>query len=299
MRRLVEWLCCDVCPPGLDFVPKEQWPGAIRPSDDRGDGHDILDDLVLPLESTIVAAWMNYQETRYDQQTGAVLGPKSFSGVNNYRNAIQWFYKHKGIEMPPEQNEGLSDACQGYKKRTAKYKQEGKLKMHEGKYGVKFSEYRTMCETVWCADSKFGLNAWSLLFLNFCWNLMARSGMVADIILAAITMEGDAIGIEFAMHKGDQDGERKFKRHVYANPTDPLICPFLALAVYVFGTSGFGQSLDGAAAMLFGKSGGEGRFTEFLRVLLKEVGDQLGTMGLDASDIGTHSFRKGTVTREA
>ena len=55
MRRPVDWRCCDTCPPSLDFVPKDLsgLGPAIRPSY-RGDGHDILDDLVLPLESTIV-----------------------------------------------------------------------------------------------------------------------------------------------------------------------------------------------------------------------------------------------------
>ena len=184
----------------------------------------------------------------------------------------------------------------GYKKETAKMKLDGSMKMHEGKYGVSFEAYHKLADLIWGMKNDFMLAMWALVFLLFCWNLMARCGMVASIILGCMTMEGDAMGIEFAMHKGDADGERKFKRHVYANPKDPAICPFLALAVLVFCTTLFGGHADSGEPMLFGKDGGEARFNAFLSKLV--VGHAAAAMracGLGADDIGTHSFRKGVV----
>jgi len=172
-------------------------------------------------------------------------------------------------------------------------KRDGAMKMHEGKYGVKFEAYHQLAELIWGMENDFVLGMWALVFLILSWNLMARCGMIANIILGCMTMEGDAMGIEFAMHKGDADGERKFKRHVYANPKDPAICPFLALAMLVFCTSLFSGHVDSGEPMLFGKDGGEARFTAFLSKLVGRAEVAMRACGLDPDDIGTHSFRKG------
>ena len=37
-------------------------------------------------------------------------------------------------------------------------------------------------------------------------------------------------------HKGDQVGENKFQKHVYANPLNPSVCLILRLAVMMFGS---------------------------------------------------------------
>jgi hypothetical protein len=40
--------------------------------------------------------------------------------------------------------------------------------------------------------------------------------------------------IEEQDHKGDQTGENKFAKYIYANPYQPEVCPILSLAVFFF-----------------------------------------------------------------
>ena len=48
-----------------------------------------------------------------------------------------------------------------------------------------------------------------------------------------LTRSGDALVVELPKHKGDQEGDTKYPRHVYANPLDPLICPVLNLGLNI------------------------------------------------------------------
>jgi len=136
----------------------------------------------------------------------------------------------------------------------------------------------------------------------------------------------DAVGFYFVKMKNDQSGEvSKFPRHVYANPLDPVVCPFLSLATYLLcfpetmcglmlfpggeqSVSSDGQYCFCIVMMLFSCENTivsltspappcllQSRFSKTLTKLLNlpEVKEQLKTHGLSPKDIGTHSFRKG------
>ena len=38
---------------------------------------------------------------------------------------------------------------------------------------------------------------------------------------------GDALVVDYALAKNDQEGEMTYPRHIYANPSIPVICPIL------------------------------------------------------------------------
>ena len=72
-------------------------------------------------------------------------------------------------------------------------------------------------------------------FTILSWNLACHANNTAKIRLKdgewASTF--DAYEIFFAHTKTDQTGEEaKYSRHVYANPTEPIVCPVLTLAFY-------------------------------------------------------------------
>ena len=74
--------------------------------------------------------------------------------------------------------------------------------------------------------------------------------------------------IVFPTHKGDKDGENSLSspKHVFANPTNPEICPILAFGVYMFC---LGVRRDWAKRKVFGdKDNNESRFSNWLRVSL-------------------------------
>ncbi|EEY56253.1 uncharacterized protein PITG_22208 [Phytophthora infestans T30-4] len=99
--------------------------------------------------------------------------------------------------------------------------------------------------------------------------------------------------IYFAHMKNDQGGDRpRDPRHIYANPLQPSICPIVALGIY-WAVSNFG---DGD--LLFPGSNQYERFRKcWLRLLAQEsVATELQRQGIVATELGTHSMRKGSAT---
>lgn len=99
----------------------------------------------------------------------------------------------------------------------------------------------------------------------------------------------DSLVFIFPSHKGDQEGRTALPKHVYANPSEPSICPVLSLAVYVF-TRGYER--EGSKQTLFAGEA-ESRFSKWLNNVCKSNFESLKNQGIDISMIGTHSFRKG------
>ena len=64
---------------------------------------------------------------------------------------------------------------------------------------------------------------------------MKRAENVVDCKIDHIWVEHDALVFQFAKSKGLPNGEDHVGPwHVYANPLQPNVCPFLAMAVYLF-----------------------------------------------------------------
>lgn len=81
---------------------------------------------------------------------------------------------------------------------------------------------------------------------------------------------------------------------IYANPNNPVICPILALAIYIWS---IGYRRDDTRRTLFGeRKDVESRFSSWLRSVLGDKGDDLLVMGIIIIEIGTHSFRKGVAS---
>ena len=108
-----------------------------------------------------------------------------------------------------------------------------------------------------------------------------------------ISWQDDSLTIRLFVEKNDQEGRDCKPKHVFANPVKPWICPVLALAVYIFTA---GQRQPGAKMLLFGNDSAEDRFSTWLRAILRTHEAPLQAMGIVISNIGTHSFRKGTAT---
>jgi hypothetical protein len=156
------------------------------------------------------------------------------------------------------------------------------------------------------------------LFTLLSWNLVARSVSVAKLLFHHLSWRDDALIVNLPKHMGDEEGANAMERHVFANPLRPEICPILALAIVVFGSSGiFGERFvagDEAEEMkddnvlppaggflvrqsLFGGSKAEAAFSAWLRrMVIEEERFTVQELGAIPEDIGTHSFRKGCAT---
>ena len=64
----------------------------------------------------------------------------------------------------------------------------------------------------------------------FGWNLMTRPDSTYIVKWCHFTMRDDHITVTINKHKADQGGKSDNKiKNIFANPSDPIQCPFLAL----------------------------------------------------------------------
>jgi hypothetical protein len=122
---------------------------------------------------------------------------------------------------------------------------------------------------------------------------MKRAENVVDCKIDHVWLENDSIIFQFAKSKGMQNGEDHVGPwHVYANPLRPEVCPFLAMARYLFT---FPQVLSSNSSLFPGRSQYE-RFNDEFHSLLDKYSDDLSKFGVEKGDFGTHSTRKGVAT---
>ena len=167
-------------------------------------------------------------------KTGEYLTPpkfQSYDHVNGYKSAILDLYERQKVKPNVEMKTMFYDFVNGYKRKIASLKQEGEMKITEGKAPLTFQGYKFLSKKAVQQHTEYSWSIFAWVFLLFCWNLMARCVSVSGIMFDHIGWEGDAMTIIFPKHKGDQEGEHCAPKHVYANPQNPAICPILAFAV--------------------------------------------------------------------
>ena len=104
----------------------------------------------------------------------------------------------------------------------------------------------------------------------------------------------NALLFEFGKTKCDQEGDKHADHpcHVYANPLVPEICPMLALARYLIVHP---NVMQGNCKLFEGSSQYE-RFSNIFSDLIKLNKREFASIGISASEFGTHSIRKGAAT---
>lgn len=132
--------------------------------------------------------------------------------------------------------------------------------------------------------------AWAHAYSTLSWNLAARTNNVAKLKATWLAWDGDALLVQLGSSKTDQASERcKDPSHVYANPECPEICPVLALALHM-------QRFPPSNKLLiFQGADQDKRFGGVFSHLVKSL-EGLDYYSRQASELGTHSYRKGAVT---
>jgi hypothetical protein len=156
---------------------------------------------------------------------------KSKSTYGGIRAGLFDLFRSCKVKQTDEFQEALKRAYGGLERKAQEYKASTGARLGEGKKPLDFELYKKMCKWLIEDGSKESLFAWS--FLTLTWNLMCRSKNTVNIHRSHIAWEGDCMVVQFAHSKTDMRGlEEAYKRHVYANPEEPSICPILALSVY-------------------------------------------------------------------
>jgi hypothetical protein len=194
----------------------------------------------------------------------------------------------KETPLSSKDNETLTAFFSGLKKRNQNEKQAGERPIREGKAEMPVDLYEAIAKYFYSVG-----DLQNATYLILTWNLACRSNNTADLKMCHITWLMDALKIEFGKTKANQEGDRHEFRLVFANPHKPLVCPVLALSLYV---STISKELVPSDKLFLGSAS-----DSFLKAL-QEALDQpmvlqaMRLHGLKKLDIGAHSIRKGAAT---
>ena len=220
--------------------------------------------------------------------------PPGFGTLAGHRSALFNLYRDFKVTRSSELESGLQGHFKGLKRTTARAAQAGAAPVKPpGKDPLSFGMYVFLCKQfLMRGKSSEFISAQCIITLS--WSLMCRISNSIDVKHTHIEWSEDALTVYWAWMKNDQAGENpRDPRHVYANPLQPEICPILALGMYWLC---FEFSTE--SNKLFPGSKQDDRFNTTLgRVLESPAGkEELERRGLSASDLGSHSVRKGGTT---
>jgi hypothetical protein len=225
--------------------------------------------------------------------------------VSGYGSAFKSLYKDQKKAIPQDLNRDIDQTIEGYKKTIAELKKIGRYQLTEGKKHIRYSGFEelvkmfllqfkpTSTTSYFCKSFSSGLFA--SLFIVLMMVTMQRSDNIESLNLANIGWVGDCMVIGIMQSKNDQLGENAEQdmtegTHIYANPLCPWKCPVLLMAMHVFTTATVGNRLFPGLVQ-------NKRVSNMLRDLLTSLDNSiLSLICGKPSDIGTHSFRKGSIT---
>ena len=165
----------------------------------------------------------------------------SFLSKSSYGNKVaalhHLFRCHPNLEGYPDGFEAeLKNLKRGFFRILTKHAQDhggGVASASEGgKKPMSYELYVKCCE--WFLEKGDQSNIFYHCFLILTWNLMCRSNNTTRILLENMSFTWDHLKINFAQQKNDSFGDTaKYPRHLYANPSNPAVCPVFALALYL------------------------------------------------------------------
>ena len=150
----------------------------------------------------------------------------SFKHIQKYFNTVQWGAKEANVMLPVSFFQGKEKFLSAYKKQVANDKKKGNVDENEAN-PIPINLYQLICS--W-AVKEGNILVW--LWTIMQWNLMAQSVNIEPIALHNIKVFQDSLQFLYDVNKSDQKGSKTTTNHIYANPKNDFICPYLALEIY-------------------------------------------------------------------
>ncbi len=191
----------------------------------------------------------------------------------------------------------LVQCIKGYGRIVAKKKEMDIMDVREGKTFFSFRTYCAICTrmiTLWELESRrhYQESIFGWTYITLVWNIMCRNNNVGKLMLSHFDWSEDAMIITLCRTKCDQSGVNEGNsKYLYANPTNPSVCPLLALGVYMICKP---RDPTNFRIKLFEGDLADKRFENILNRVVSEMPQE--TLGGSKEEFGTHSNRKGSVT---
>jgi len=188
----------------------------------------------------------------------------------------------------------LSSYTTGRRRMTADDRANGDESEFEGKFPIDMSEFRVLAKSALASGVRPKDARIYHAYLVLCWNLIARSSTVGDLLWNNISWKGDCITVLYEKGKTNQEGMNKVPWHVYANPNDPLICPVLALGLKLCTEN---DTFGNIPFRVFPSPTSDNSFSTWMRTTVDELAqDPEILISVPPSRVGTHSLRKGAAS---
>ena len=224
------------------------------------------------------------------------LGHGSYSTA---RSSLAFLYGECGVSRELSENtKYLWKQMPIYQRgsaRTAALQREALgMRTLEGKDPIPFAAFCHLAKILF--KSKEPEHVGLHLFLVLDWNMMSRAEQCVDSNIELIGVEEDSLRFFVGKSKGDQEGMKHIDHpwHVYSVPSNPFICPVLALTKHLIANP---QILNGKCKLFEGSS----QYTRFNKLLGKIINspehrDEFICLKMPPAYFGTHSIRKGAAT---
>ena len=220
----------------------------------------------------------------------------TYKGMSTYdgaQSSIMHLMKQDNVYPDHEFKEKICNLLKGFKRMVQQQKIELDQSLDEGKDPLSFAGYNLLCRTFLKNNGTYNEFIFAHCFLTLEWSLMCRADNLVNLNLAHIGWEDDSLLACIAKAKHDQEGEgAKTPWHIYANPSNPFICPVLALGLYLFTH----PDLITNQSFLFSGNHQYRRYTQTLKRAIGLDEDSFHRLGVEVSTFGSHSLRKGSST---
>jgi hypothetical protein len=219
----------------------------------------------------------------------------AFESIANFRKALFNLFTEAKQRPSVDFVDGIKLFFKGLKRKDAQEKQFGFRKTTEGKAAMPFCVYAALQEEFF-KQGKF----FELAYTSFTWNLMCRTDNTAHITLKHLSTVADSLCVEFSVSKMDKGGEMMHQfRRCFANPKHWQLDIMFCLACYLTTVPELGRSECGNLMLFPGTLDSQKkRYNDSLSETLKtpHMLSFLQSHGLQPSDFGAHSLRKGCAT---
>uniref|UniRef100_A0A7S4NBV9 Core-binding (CB) domain-containing protein n=1 Tax=Guillardia theta TaxID=55529 RepID=A0A7S4NBV9_GUITH len=158
----------------------------------------------------------------------------AFSTCSSYRSSLMYIVHLYDVPVKEfhEIEQVLTNHFVGLKKKCNRQAAKDRsVKVTVGKDPLPFTIYQVLAKEMLCKmDREF---IWGRTFMIISWNLMSRSSNTAGLLYNHMDFANDAFQFYIIHQKNDQAGDKaRDPKHVYANTTNPSICPILSLGIY-------------------------------------------------------------------
>lgn len=165
---------------------------------------DDPDQPILPIPTEILKEFYGHI-SRKKNKNGEYIMPTqwhAYQTVSGYKSAIKDIYKDNKVAFGADAEAMSNEFFQGYQRRIATLKQSGEMSLVEGKRPISFEGYKYLAKKAQSQNGDYTQASFAHTFLVFCWNLIARSISVGNLMYCHITWQQDSLIIHIPTHKG-------------------------------------------------------------------------------------------------